>query len=427
MRLSKKTGLRWMAAAALVGLWLGLLFPSASQAGPPAQDTRPPVEGGTEGSGGEGGQGGRDSGGPAEARCAALYGQVLNWGVGPAEGAPVRLEAGSWQLALTSSSDGSYNFGGLGVGPAILQVPVAPGETSRPLIQDAGVYLNCDFPIVANIALVSEAGIKPPATISMAAEATGVAPGSETELVLTVQNSLPNDITNVVVTDLMPPELTALSVTAGDNPGQIFDGPEGQMVVINLGRLAAQEQATIRLRVAVAPGLAAGAEITNRATLFYSESAADQAALTLIVGEGGAMRPAVAATATPVEVESPAVTETLTLTGTALATATPEAAVETALPSPTPVPPALFEVLEETTDQETVPPGNMPTTGDSFVPPVALPVTGDGSPTAGQVEQPQKPAAAGSGLALSLASLVLVILALAGHQLYAAHRGQRLS
>lgn len=399
----------WFVAIALimVMLLLGLLSPHSAQAGPPAQDTRPPGESGNggNGSGGDGGDRG-DSGdsGSAENRCAGLYGQVLNWGVGPAEGATVSLESSSWQLNATSSSDGSYNFGALGVGVATLHVPVAPGQATRPLIQDAGVYLNCDFPIVANVAFVSDEAVEPPAIIQMSADETALAPGNEMELVLTVKNGLPNDITNVVVTDLMPPGLTALAVASstGEGAGQIIDGgAEGQLVVVNLNRLAAEEEATVRIQVAAAPGLTSGANIRNTATLFYRESAAHQASLNFTVGQGGLPAPVAAApTATPQAAD---------------AFAPPAATPETA-PTVTPV---VSPEAAESSGEEEIAPAQMPTTGDEAVPPGMLPVTGVEAGT----QQPAAPTARNSDLPLfSLVGLVLAILALGSHQLYAWYR-----
>jgi uncharacterized repeat protein (TIGR01451 family) len=275
------------------------------------------------------------------------------------------------------------------------------------LIQDAGVYLNCDFPIVANVAFVSDEAVEPPATIQMSADEAVLVPGNETELVLTVNNGLPNDITNVVVTDLMPPGLTALAVSSstGEEAGQIIDGgAEGQLVVVNLNRLAAEEEATVRIQVAAAPSLTSGANIRNTATLFYRESAAHQASLNFTVSQGGLPAPAAAApTATPQATSAPA----------------PSAAPPETAPTVTPV--ASPEAVAESNGEEEIAPGQMPSTGGDTVPPGMLPVTGVEAGT----QQPAAPPARNSALTLfSLAGLVLAVLVLGSHQLYAWYRAR---
>ncbi|MEW5961310.1 MAG: hypothetical protein AB1801_26610, partial [Chloroflexota bacterium] len=199
-------------------VWLGLLLVSAAQ----AQDPRPPVDkGGGGNGGGNGGSppsgiggGGGGGGGSATSACASVSGQVINWGFGPQQGVGVELKTGSWQAATASASDGNYSLGGLGVGVARLNVAIAPALTGelQPAVQDAGVYLNCNFPTVANLA-VSGSEIEAPVSLEMAGP-TGLAADSSIPLRLTVKNGLPNEITNVIVTDLMPAGLVAVEVKA---------------------------------------------------------------------------------------------------------------------------------------------------------------------------------------------------------------------
>ena len=120
-------------------------------------ELRPTVEpggggGGTGGGGGGngGGAGGGESGGP---NCGSVTGEVLNWGFGPEANVGLELGTGSWQLSTTSATDGRYAFGGLGVGVARLHVLLAPASQLTPLVQEAGVYLTCDFPTIANLAV----------------------------------------------------------------------------------------------------------------------------------------------------------------------------------------------------------------------------------------------------------------------------------
>ncbi|GAB4413692.1 MAG: hypothetical protein Fur0044_08170 [Anaerolineae bacterium] len=219
--------------------------------------------------------------------CASLTGQVTTWGLGPQGEVEVELKTGSWRAATSSASDGNYGLGGLGIGIAKLHVPVAPGQTTQPLIQNAGVYLNCNYPTVANIAFSGSADVDPPATIEMSAPSQVVVPDSNFEVTLTVKNGLPTEISNVIVTNLMPTGFKALKVTSSIDPkdARIVDGgPDGQLVVVNLDKLVKGAQATIELTVNADVDLLSGTKILNTATLFYRESAADQASLDFTVG-----------------------------------------------------------------------------------------------------------------------------------------------
>ena len=147
--------------------------------------------------------------------CASLAGQVINWGAGGEGGVTTELKDGSWQVSTISATDGNYGFGGLGIGAAKLHVTLAPEltESLQPNVQDAGIYLNCDYATIANIA-VSGAVVNPPATISMSAGRTALGPGDRTQIMLTINNGLPTDITNVVVTNIIPQGLIAVDVSA---------------------------------------------------------------------------------------------------------------------------------------------------------------------------------------------------------------------
>ncbi len=388
-----------------------LLFVAAPANSAPdlSKNIRPTVEPGGGGGGGSGGGGpggagdggGGHDGGPSGARCASVVGQVINWGFGPQEGVSVELKTGSWQASAQSASDGNYGLGGLGVGLAILHVSLAPEWAGQlePLVQDAGIYLNCDFPTVANIALFSGSRTNPPATIQMSALRQVMAPGGGTQITLTLQNGLPNDITNAIVTDLLPLGLTAVDVSTSTGVAQIIDGgDDGQLVVVNLDKMAAGAKATIQIDVIAAPEGIGSIQLRNTATLFYRESAADQAWLDFTIGRGGAVAPAVAPTVATV----PAIS--------AEASPTPEPQ-----PSPTPLPTATPlsappPTAEPEAEEEFIPPDGLPTTGDQFVPPDLLPITGQDT-----MQPPNTLPDTGLGLALPLSGLGLISLALLAH------------
>jgi uncharacterized repeat protein (TIGR01451 family) len=211
-------------------------------------------------------------------------------------GVGTEIKTGSWQASALSSADGVFGFRGLGVGAAILHVSVAPGlaDDLQPLIQDAGVYLNCDFPTVANIALYNELPVEVPATIEMVASSTTIEPSDEIDLTLNVSNDLPNEISNAVVTVLIPTGLTPVEVSAPVEPNAIITAnanEAGELVAINLDKVASGDTVEIEISL-VADSKLRRSEYTNTATLFYRESVANQASLTLSVGDDEVTRPA---------------------------------------------------------------------------------------------------------------------------------------
>lgn len=213
--------------------------------------------------------------------CAALHGAALNWGVGGQGGISLNLGGGGWQADTVTNEDGGYNFGGLGVGMGILKVK--PGSTGlRPMIDNAAIRLSCDFATQAIIGLYSgDERPAPPGQISMNASAQTVAPGDRVEFNLTVSNTLPNPISRVVVTDLLPEGFIIKSVNASAGVAELLDG---KMLAIIVGEVPENGTVDIFFSARVAEHVAEGTQLVNTATLFYAESAADQASVTITVG-----------------------------------------------------------------------------------------------------------------------------------------------
>lgn len=360
-------------------------------------EVRPTVDPGSgSGGGGGGGNGGGggagDSGGP---NCGAVSGEVLNWGFGPEANVGLELGNGGWQVATVSGADGRYAFGGLGVGVARLRVLLAPGSQLTPLVEEAAIYLTCDFPTIANLAVYSGSSIEPPATLTMSAPDRLTAE-SQLPVRLTINNNLPNEITNVIVTDLMPPGLIALDAQAAaaspENIRIIDGGAAGQMVVVYLDRLAAGSEANIIITVAAAPDVPNGAQISNSATLFYRESVADQARLEFTVGSPG-VAPAVVTAPTPAATAAP-----------------PVEAEPTTSPTTEPALPAAAAPEAEGEEEFVPPPDNVPTTGEEFVPPSLMPTTGDEA-----LPPPAFLPETGLGLLLPLSGIGLLGLAFLAH------------
>jgi uncharacterized repeat protein (TIGR01451 family) len=381
----------------VIGTLVSALFTSLAYAHPPAQDPRPPTDsnGGTGGtSGGNGGNG--DSG----TACAALKGQVLTWGVGGTGGVGVVLNTGSWQVDTTSASDGNYGFGGLGVGVAKLSVVLPPEQVGQlePIAQEIGVYLSCDFPLFANLAVYSGPRPSPPANIRLSAP-TSLTPGQNAVIRLVVKNELPTEISNVAISNLIPAGLTAIDAAIADGNGsnvQIIDGGiDGQLVFATIDKISPDAEENLLITVAVAPDLATGTQIRNTASLLYRESAADQDWIDFTVGANGLPVPA----AEPDEVEA----------AQAEATATPEPATPAPEPTPTTAPEPTAEAEQA---DDFVPPEKLPTTGDEFFPPPdLLPETGESL-----LAIPDTLPETGVGVVLPLLGFALGGLAFTTHQ-----------
>lgn len=379
----------------LTGLLLfGTVFASVTSAGPLLQDPRPDRDGGGGGGGGTGGSGGGSGSSdslPPTAACASLVGQVINWGSGGEGGITTDLDAGSWQLSTVSATDGNYGYGGLGIGAAKLHIGLSLEQDERfePLIQDAGVYLSCDFPIVANIALFGGDSIKPPATIEMSATRTTLGPDQTVDITLTVANDLPNDITNVIVTNLFPPGLIPedVSTAAGPEAVQIVDTAAGEkLVVINLSRMTAGAETTITIGAAVEADLVQPGSQTSSATLFYRESVAHQDTVEFSIRPGAISASAADSFAGPAaetdEAETPADASAAEVAPSSDAAASSDETISAEESSPaddtSPVDEAAL-TEEAEGGEDFVPPNGLPSTGDSFVPPPMLPVTGQDS------------------------------------------------
>jgi uncharacterized repeat protein (TIGR01451 family) len=314
------------ALAALVLFTITFVQPAAGLT-PPLQDGRPtlpppstPVGPRGEGSPGQAGLTGDN--------CAGLRGTVINWGFQNEPGVALRLGGGGWETLQATSSEGSYQFGPLGQGVAVLSVDLSAEQaaTLRPMADDVAIPLRCDFEMVANLGVYSSAERPdPPATLTMGLSQAAVLPGKQVTFYLTVKNGMPHAISHVFITDLLPAGLAVVGTTATRGSVEVLDG---RMVTVALGDLPQGGQETIELVAEADAGLASGARLTNTATLLYAESAADQAWASLTVGGAAPM-----AETTPAPAES--ATPPPTQTATAPAAATPVATTP-ATPAPDP-------------------------------------------------------------------------------------------
>ena len=355
-----------------------------------AQDPRPPVDTGG-GSGGGGAKDKSDDKKPQRVTCGAVIGQLINWGYRAEPGIAAVLSTGSWQVSDISSTEGNYSFGGLGVGVARLNVSLAPGASLQPAIRDAAVHLTCDYPTYANIALFSGSGIEPPVALQMSASTDIVSWDDDTRITLTVQNNLPTDISNVIVTNVMPPGLTALAVSTSANVpaenARIVDGgDDGQLAVAYLDKMASgtEEKVVITVRaIEDTPHT----QMRNTATLFYRESVAVQDSLDLTVRRGGVMASSAALSVRSTAPKAEDSTASRTVVAQAQSTPTPKPATSptvavSASPSPTTVPKAETSATavaqaEKTVEDPSQPDSLLPRTGDKVAADTALTKTAD--------------------------------------------------
>jgi hypothetical protein len=169
------------------------------------------------------------------------------------------------------------------------------------------------------------------------------------------------------VTNMMPRGFTALKVSSSVDPkdAQIVNGgADGQLVAINLDKLAAGAEATLRITVNADVDLISGTKIRNTTTLFYRESAADQSWLDFTIGGNEVPIPAALAAEgreAGVEFVPPA---ELTSGGGA-PTENGSAAPANGAPAATGA--STAPVKESTASEEAVPPGNMPSTGGDLI------------------------------------------------------------
>jgi uncharacterized repeat protein (TIGR01451 family) len=299
---------------------------------PPLQDERPtlPPPSGPSGGGPEG------KGEVAAGSCTGLRGTVVNWGFQNEPGVTLRLSDGGWEATQITSADGSYQFGPLGQGVALLSADLSPkqAEALRPMADDVAIRLRCDFEVIANIGLYSSPDRPdPPATLTMKVSKLALLPGEAVTFYLILENGMPHPISHVFVTDYLPDGLTVTDVVTTGGALEVLDG---RLVTVFFGDLPQAAQETIQIVAQADPGLAYGARLRNTASLLYAESAADQAWVTLMVGS---MAGEAAATPTPLSSASPTqpTTPSPAATATPLAEETPAPVPPTPAPDQTPV------------------------------------------------------------------------------------------
>ena len=291
--LSKQAVKIWMSFGMVVATLMLVTGGLAAQGPVDPTRVRPTVDPGSSG-GGEANVG-VAGGAVSSDNCAALYGTAIHWGVGGLKNASLRLSNGGWSAQSVSSDDGSYNMGGLGVGAGIL-IAEPPFEGVKPMINQAAVRLTCGFPVQANIGFYGgDERPTPPVQLIMRASTQQLSPGETTKITLKVNNTLPNPISQVVITDLFPDGLKIQNVQASGGSVEILDE---QLLAVMVDSVPEGDGLEVVIIAQAGNEVADGTRLINTATLFYAESVADQTSLTLQVQSGSAIAQSTDNTAT---------------------------------------------------------------------------------------------------------------------------------
>lgn len=346
-----------------LGLGLLLLLPPA-EAGPALQPPRPTIPSGPPGGGpGEGGEEGEPGGLPG----ATIHGWVVNWNYHNEPHATIRLRGGGWALETRSDDNGYYYFKGLGIDNVFLNLALPEGSGLTPITTDLALRTKGIGQTVVNLGLYPAGPATPPSLpvdISMSVRPASARQGGTVLYTVQVTNRLPHGISQVLVTDYLPEGLvlvratvspratptptptptdtpTPATPTATPIPGlpTATPGPWpptptltptplpstletwGNLVIADIGEMAAGETAVVIIEAGVEPHVAPGTVVQNRASCIYAESIAVQAMTLLTISGAGPTRiPATESLA----VVAMATVETPTPGGTPTLMTTPE-------------------------------------------------------------------------------------------------------
>ncbi|MEM7028851.1 MAG: DUF11 domain-containing protein [Chloroflexota bacterium] len=206
--------------------------------------------------------------------CATVQGSAIHWGVGNIGGVGLQLYNAGWQIQQATSDDGRYQMGALGVGVGILEINTGLTDLT-PMIDNAVIRLSCDHATFAHIGLYGgDDRPTPPGNLTMRVSPEVAAVGDTVDFRLTVNNTLPNPISQIVVTDLFPEGLRIVNASTTAGSVEVLDD---RLLTVAIESIAQNETATISVLAEVLDIGVVDIPLENTATLFYAESAADQA------------------------------------------------------------------------------------------------------------------------------------------------------
>jgi uncharacterized repeat protein (TIGR01451 family) len=318
-------------------LFVGLASPTVAFTPLPRPTLEPGSPGGGGGGGGGGGVGGGGDGeGPVPPKSSVVHGTVLNWGFGGQPRANLHLGDGGWQLSTTSDDNGYYIFGNLGAGVTELRLLLAPGDTFTIALRDIPIRLTGTNEVIANLPVYTGEQLpQSPVRLKMTVSPAQARPGSKVKYTISLENGLPNGISHVIISDMLPQGLGSIEATTTRGSVDVLE----RLVTADIGEAAKGAVETVEIVAVIDPRIGAATPLENYATLLYAESIAAQASADLVITN----RPVAAAqaTSTPLPTRPPAATATPAPAAISVpATASPTAEV----PMGTPVVPAALPV-----------------------------------------------------------------------------------
>lgn len=199
--------------------------------------------------------------------CSSIYGIVSNWGYHNEPKLPVQFSGASWQTQKITDDNGHYASDCMGNGIGLVNAIAPPGL--MPLTTDVALRLGYKPSYELNLGLYS--GQMPTLYApAIAASPTVVAPGEPVSY--TIRVAAPQAMWNVIITDLLPNELTPVAANATAGNVEIW----GNLLTVDVGHLAAGHEVEVTLVATVGNTVPVGTTVSNQATLIYADNLAVQ-------------------------------------------------------------------------------------------------------------------------------------------------------
>ena len=206
---------------------------------------------------------------------AGLRGSVIYWGNRTEPGMTVNLNGGGWMVDTVTDAVGNYVFQNLGSGGGVINPVLAKGGTLKPMTTDLAVPIGGPGDLLVNLGIYGgeEYPTGLPVSIRVAAEPIVVKPGEVVTMTVTITNNTTNSLHQVYITDLFPTDLTPMEI--GSTAGTPWIG--GKFAAAAIGLMEPGKVQTLTIAAQLNPNMSPEKIITNKASVFYAESAATQA------------------------------------------------------------------------------------------------------------------------------------------------------
>jgi len=211
----------------------------------------------------------------ADAPAPRLHGTVFDWGRGPMPaGVELVLTGDGWQAPAVTDVFGQYAFRNFGDEIAFLNAFIPPEREDLFLLtSDLPVWIRSDSELVVNIALYPKGVTPDPALhVKISASAAEVSQDENVSYTITVLNSSNQDVSQVVIADLMPEGLSLVEALTSQGTAIQDRG----LVWAKIGDLAAGETAMVTIVARVGASVKPGTTILNKTSVYSRESVAVQ-------------------------------------------------------------------------------------------------------------------------------------------------------